>query len=216
MPVMSRVERGFCCGALWRSSSPVITRALHSKQLGRDVLEVGSGSGAVAERLLQANPELAITATDIDPHMTAAAAKRLGRFSRASIRTADATRLPFADMSFDSVISCLMLHHIVDWEPAVAEAARVLRPGGVLVGYDLLRTPLTSAFHRVDGSRCRLVSRREFQDECTRNGLAIHLESRLLGHVMWFAAHKNADHSTDSITRPYLAPTSRPQPPARR
>jgi ubiquinone/menaquinone biosynthesis C-methylase UbiE len=199
MPAMTRFERAFCCGAAWRSSSVAIARELRAQRLGRDVLEIGAGSGAVAERLLSANPELAITAIDIDPRMTLAAADRLMPYPNASARTADATAMPFADNSFDSVVSCLMLHHIVDWEHAIAEVARVLRHDGLFVGYDLVRTPLASLFHRVDGSPHRLIVPGEFSDQCARNGLTTSLTSRLLGHVMRFSARKNAEN-TSNIT----------------
>jgi ubiquinone/menaquinone biosynthesis C-methylase UbiE len=134
---MSQFERAYCCSTMWRSSSSAIARELRAQRLGRDVLEIGAGSGSVAQQLLSDAPELAWTAIDIDPHMTQAAATRLRGFAGASVQTADATAMPFPDRSFDSVVSCLMLHHIVDWERAVAEVARVLRPGGIFVGYDL-------------------------------------------------------------------------------
>jgi ubiquinone/menaquinone biosynthesis C-methylase UbiE len=190
---MSRFERAFCSGALWRSSSAVIAQELRSQPLGRDVLEIGAGSGSVAQQLLSHNPELAFTAMDIDPHMTQAASTRLVGFPNASVKTDDATAMPFPDDSFDSVVSCLMLHHIIDWERAVAEVARVLRPGGNFVGYDLVRTPLASLFHRLDGSPHRLIVPDDFRAECARNGLAISLQSRLLRHVMQFVAHKNTE-----------------------
>jgi len=193
MPVMSRFERAFCCGAVWRSSSATIARELRVERLGPDVLEIGSGSGSVAQQLLSVNPELAWTAIDLDPHMTAAAVTRLREYPNASARTADATALPFLDASFDSVVSCLMLHHIIDWEAAIAEVARVLRPGGTFVGYDLVRTPLAGLFHRLDGSPHRLVVPDDFAAECARNGLTVDLRSQLLGHVMRFVAHKNTE-----------------------
>jgi ubiquinone/menaquinone biosynthesis C-methylase UbiE len=191
MPAMSRFERAYCCSTVWRSSSSAIARELCAQGLGRDVLEIGAGSGSVAQRLLSDAPELAWTAIDIDPHMTQAAATRLRGFAGASVQTADATAMPFPDDSFDSVVSCLMLHHIIDWERAVAETARVLRPGGIFVGYDLVRTALASLFHRLDGSPHRLVVPDEFRAECARHGLTASLQSRLLGHVMRFVARKN-------------------------
>ncbi len=125
--------------------------------------------------------------------MTHAAAMRLREFAGASAQTADATALPFPDGSFDSVVCCLMLHHIIDWERAVAEVARVLRPGGTFVGYDLVRTPLASLFHRLDRSPHRLMVPVEFEAECVRNGLAVSTQSRLLGHLMRFVAHKSTE-----------------------
>jgi ubiquinone/menaquinone biosynthesis C-methylase UbiE len=188
---MSRFERAFCCGPVWRSSSATIARELRAHPLGRDVLEIGAGSGSVAQQLLSSSPQLAWTAIDLDPHMTAAALTRLREFPNASAKTADATALPFPDASFDAVVSCLMLHHIIDWEAAVTEVARVLRPGGTFVGYDLVRTPLASLFHRLDGSPHRLVVPDDFAAECASTGLTVSLQSQLLGHVMRFVAHKN-------------------------
>jgi ubiquinone/menaquinone biosynthesis C-methylase UbiE len=188
---MSSFERAYCCSTVWRSSSSTIARELRPQRLGHDVLEIGVGSGSVAQQVLSDTPELAWTAIDIDPHMTQAAATRLRGFAGASVKTADATAMPFPDESFDSVVSCLMLHHIIDWERAVAEAARVLRPGGIFVGYDLTRTRLASLFHRLDGSPHRLIAPDDFRAECARHGLTVSLRSRLLGHVMQFAARKD-------------------------
>jgi ubiquinone/menaquinone biosynthesis C-methylase UbiE len=188
---MSRFERAYCCSTVWRSSSSAIARELGAQRLGHDVLEIGAGSGSVAQQLLSDSPELAWTAIDIDPHMAQAAATRLRGFAGASVKTGDATAMPFPDDSFDSVVSCLMLHHIIDWERAVAEVARVLRPGGIFVGYDLVRTPLARLFHRLDGSPHRLIVPEDFRAECARDGLTTSLQSRLLGHVMRFVARKN-------------------------
>jgi ubiquinone/menaquinone biosynthesis C-methylase UbiE len=191
---MSRFERAYCCSSVWRStSSGAIARELCAQRLGHDVLEIGVGSGSVAQQLLSDAPELAWTAIDIDPQMTQAAATRLREFAGASVRTADATAMPFPDESFDSVVSCLMLHHIIDWERAVAETARVLRPGGIFVGYDLTRTPLASLFHRLDGSPHRLIVPDDFRTECSRHGLTASLQSGLLGHVMRFVAYKKGE-----------------------
>jgi ubiquinone/menaquinone biosynthesis C-methylase UbiE len=190
MPAMSRSERAFCCGAVWRSGGAAIARELRAQRLGHDVLEIGAGSGSVAQQVLLKDRGFAWVAIDIDPRTTRAAAARLRGFPNTSVQTADATAMPFPDESFDSVVSCLMLHHIIDWERAVAEIARVLRPGGTVVGYDLVRTPLASAFHRLDGSPHRLIVPRDFRLECEKNGLAVALRSGLLGHVMRFSAKK--------------------------
>jgi ubiquinone/menaquinone biosynthesis C-methylase UbiE len=190
---MSSFERAYCCSTVWRSSSSAIARELCAQRLGHAVLEIGAGSGSVAQQLLSTNPKLIWTAVDIDPLMVHAAATRLREFPNASAKTADASALPFSDNSFDSVVSCLMLHHIIDWERAVAEVARVLRPGGTFVGYDLARTPLASLFHRLDGSPHRLIVPDHFRAECARNGLTISVRSRLLGHVMQFVANKNSE-----------------------
>jgi ubiquinone/menaquinone biosynthesis C-methylase UbiE len=193
MPAMSAFERAYCCSSFWRSSSSSVARELRAQRLGHDVLEIGAGSGSVAQQVLSDDPELAWTAIDIDPHMAQAAAARLGGFAGASVKTADATAMPFPDDSFDSVVSCLMLHHIIDWERAVAEVARVLRPGGIFVGYDLTRTPLASLFHRWDGSPHRLIVPDDFRAECARHGLTASLQSRLFGHVMRFVAYQNTE-----------------------
>src|SRR5205807_10382353 len=84
---------------------------------------------------------------------------RLHRFGdRVQVQEADATQLPFADASFDGVVNFIMLHHVIAWQDALAEAARVLRPGGVLAGYDLMRSGPNRLLHRHDGSRHRLTT----------------------------------------------------------
>ena len=56
-----------------------------------------------------------------------------------------------------------MLHHVIEWERAVTEAARVLRPGGSFVGYDLLASRMVSLVHRADRSPHRLIEPGAFE-----------------------------------------------------
>jgi ubiquinone/menaquinone biosynthesis C-methylase UbiE len=113
--------------------------ALQGHELRGEVVEIGCGSGAMAAGVLRRFPDVRLTATDFDQSMVDAATRRLAPFkTRAEVRHADATSLPFPDASFDAALSFIMLHHVVEWEHALAELVRVLRPGGVLLGYDLM------------------------------------------------------------------------------
>jgi len=146
VPVMSTLEQAFCRSRPWQAFTRRVALpwALGAVDLRGDVLELGSGSGATAAALLDCYPDIRITASDVDPAMRAAASHRLTRYGdRAHVREADATRLPFDAGSFDGVISFIMLDHVIDWERAVAEIARVLRPGGILAGYDLVESRLS-------------------------------------------------------------------------
>src|SRR5205807_5422591 len=122
------------------------------------VLEIGAGSGAMAAELLAMFDDITMCVTDYDDAMVSAAAERLGPFgTRAECRQADANALPFSDASFDTVLSWVMLHHTMAWEKALAEAARVLRPGGVLIGYDLLASRPFELLHQAEGAAHRMI-----------------------------------------------------------
>jgi ubiquinone/menaquinone biosynthesis C-methylase UbiE len=60
----------------------------------------------------------------------------------AELRVGDAHDLPFPDASFDTVVTTLALCTIPDDRRAVAEAARVLRPGGLLLLLEHVRSPI--------------------------------------------------------------------------
>jgi ubiquinone/menaquinone biosynthesis C-methylase UbiE len=159
--------------------------------LGRHVLEIGSGNGAVAAEITRTNDGVSVTATDLDPAMVAAARTRLGPLQNVDVAQVDATELPFPDESFDSVVSCLMLHHVIEWERCLREIARVLKPGGWLLGYDLVRTPLAKMVHRVDRSPFHLINPDDFQKGCADVDLSAEVHTRLAGHIMQFAAEKS-------------------------
>lgn len=164
MPTMSRIESAFCRSAPWRALTQrtVLPWALQGFKPSGDVLEIGAGSGAMAAGILSIYPDIRITVTDFDDTMVAAARRRLAPFgSRASAQQADANALPFGDNTFDMVLTFIMLHHTVTWEQALAEAVRVLRVGGTLVGYDLLSLGPTRILHRLEGAPHRLISRGE-------------------------------------------------------
>ena len=130
------------------------------------VLEIGAGSGAMAAELLATHPDIAMTVTDDDPAMVDAATVRLRPFGeRVPVRVADATSLPFPDGSFDGVVSWIMLHHTLEWEKALAGAVRVVRPGGEVVGYDLLSTAPLRLLHQAERARFRMIRFHELRDK---------------------------------------------------
>lgn len=161
MPMMSTIEQAVCRSVPWRAFTRRVAFpwALGTAQLKGAVLELGTGSGANAVALLDRYPEIWLTATDVDPAMLAAAGKRMARFGdRVNVQEADATAVPFPDASFDAVVSLIMLHHVIDWESALGEASRLLRPGGMFAGYDLVVSRPARLLHRLDRSPYRLAT----------------------------------------------------------
>ncbi len=100
---------------------------------GADVLDAGCGSGYGSEQLRGAR---SVTAFDLAQDAVAYAK---GRYSRPGVRFLRATceSIPFADASFDLMIAFELIEHLERWPDLIAEARRVLRPGGVL----LISTP---------------------------------------------------------------------------
>ena len=94
----------------------------------RAILDIGCGTGTLARAL----SEDGAAVTGIDPGAEALAKARIlvpvARFEAAS-----AEALPFGDGHFDGAVMLNSLHHVPDPAKALAEAARVLRPGGRLV-----------------------------------------------------------------------------------
>ncbi|SEG15944.1 Methyltransferase domain-containing protein [Actinacidiphila yanglinensis] len=114
----------------------------------RTLLDVGCGTGLVTERLLR--PGLRVFGVDASSGMTRLAA---GRLCGGLVR-GDCRRLPFADGCLDAVSAVWLLHLLPDAAAVVAECARVLRPGGVLVA-----TVDKDAGHDMDSDVGELLAR---------------------------------------------------------
>ncbi|WP_369250296.1 methyltransferase domain-containing protein [Streptomyces sp. R41] len=95
----------------------------------RSLLDVACGTGIATRHLAAGRPGLRVTGADAAHGMARMAAARLP----GAVILADSRQLPFTEGSFDAVSVVWLLHLLDDAAPVVAEAARVLRPGGVLV-----------------------------------------------------------------------------------
>jgi SAM-dependent methyltransferase len=106
------------------------------RDLGR-LVDIGTGTGRVLE-LLGGRVREAV-GIDASKAMLALARARLARagLSHCSVRLADMYRLPLADAGFDVGVLQMVLHYAEQPDAVLAEAARVLRPGGALVVVDL-------------------------------------------------------------------------------
>ena len=109
---------------------------------GEDVLDVGCGTGTLAVAAARAAPGVKVTGLDADPSILARARRRAADEGlEIGLDEARSTALPYADASFDLVLSTLFFHHLPDdaKRQTAAELVRVLRPGGRLVVGDLGR-----------------------------------------------------------------------------
>jgi SAM-dependent methyltransferase len=109
-----------------------LAERLGTRSLGR-VLEVAAGTGVVTRRLAALlRDDVAIVATDLNQPMLDRAAA-VGTARPVEWRQADAMELPFEDGSFDAVVCQFGVMFFPDKAKALAQARRVLRPGGVLM-----------------------------------------------------------------------------------
>jgi SAM-dependent methyltransferase len=143
----------------WRSShlgriTDTLEQRLLFELLGsvadKTLLDVGCGDGALASELSRRGA--VVTGLDADPVMIGAARQRAEiEGNQLRLIEGQAERLPLDDESFDRVVAVTVLCFVRDAERAVAEMARVLKPGGRLVIGELGRWSFWAAHRRVRG-----------------------------------------------------------------
>lgn len=99
------------------------------------VLDVASGTAAVAIELVRADASRAVVGVDQSPEMLAAGSERVaheGLSEQIELREARAEDLPFADGEFDALTFTYLLRYVDDVPATLRELARVVRPGGTV------------------------------------------------------------------------------------
>jgi SAM-dependent methyltransferase len=135
---MNWYHRHSCSSALWRRriERDLLPWTLANVDLGDDVLEIGPGPGLTTDVLRGRVRRL--TALEVDQTAAAALEKRL-EGSGVRVVQGNGAAMPFENSSFSGVVCFTMLHHVPTRElqdRLLAEARRVLRPGGVFAGFD--------------------------------------------------------------------------------
>ncbi|WP_103384232.1 methyltransferase domain-containing protein [Pseudonocardia dioxanivorans] len=104
---------------------------------GERVLDVGSGPGYLLASMAEAvGPAGAVQGMDPSPAMNAIARQRCAAMPWATVGEGDACALPYPDGEFDVVVATQVYEYVTDMPAAIAEVARVLRPGGRVVVLD--------------------------------------------------------------------------------
>jgi ubiquinone/menaquinone biosynthesis C-methylase UbiE len=119
---------------------------------GQALLDVGTGTAQIPIVLSQRAPAVHIVAIDAAQHMIDLGrdnVRHAGLVERIQVERCDAKHLPFADGSFDAVISNSIVHHIPKPEMVVAEMVRVTRQSGRLFVRDLSRPASAAALQQL-------------------------------------------------------------------
>lgn len=115
-----------------------------------NALEIGCGTGLASRALLELKKVKTVTGIDPSPVFISYANKLSENLSNIKFETGDARNLDFPDESFDVVVFYTTLSHVPSPEDALAEAYRVLRPGGRLAIFEGDYTTATVATSKFD------------------------------------------------------------------
>jgi SAM-dependent methyltransferase len=151
---MNAEHLAYCAGPEWAETvrDHIIPWVTAGVDLGGHLIEVGPGPGATTDVLRHMVARL--TAVEVDGALAAALTARFAGTNAEALH-ADATALPFEDGEFSAAICLTMLHHVPEaalQDRIFAEMARVVRPGGWVIGSDSLDSPEFRGFH--DGDVC--------------------------------------------------------------
>jgi ubiquinone/menaquinone biosynthesis C-methylase UbiE len=137
-PLSARSERKFGAD---------LKRQLLANAHGR-VLEIGVGTGL---SFLHYPPDVELAGVEPSPHMLKRARRRAAELGRkVELVEAPAEQLPFADDSFDTVVSLTVLCTVRDAQRTLGEIRRVLRPGGRFVFLEHVRSDDAQLARRQD------------------------------------------------------------------
>lgn len=150
------------------------------------VIDIGAGQGRHSFEMFrrgadviafdQSESDMADVAEMFDAMM---AEGQVPADAKARAEVGDALRLPYADNSFDVVLMSEILEHIPSDEEAIAEMARILKPGGVgavtVPRYwpEKVCWALSDAYHEVEGGHVRIYKASELADKLRATGLEV-------------------------------------------
>ncbi len=136
--------------ALYNAVSETNIFQRHYELISRDILsycsegrilDIGTGPGWLLKKLYQASAKFQITGMDISASMVAKARKNIkqaGLSDVINIEEGQANSMPFADYTFDVVVSTGSIHHWKDPTAGLNEIYRILKHGGYALMYDLV------------------------------------------------------------------------------
>jgi ubiquinone/menaquinone biosynthesis C-methylase UbiE len=188
---MNILHRRYCRSDEWRQAvhRGMMPWVLGEMELGSKVLEIGPGPGVTTDWLRERVPSL--TCIEIDRKLADSLKERLDD-SNVTVVEGDATAMPFPDASFDTAMCFTMLHHVPSrafQDMLLAEAHRVLKPGGVFTGSDSTPSLRWRLFHLFD--TCVPVEPETFSSRLEAAGFGdVQIERREEYNTFKFLARK--------------------------
>ncbi len=186
-PVRAAIQRRVEAARLFDLGGPL--------PAGGAALEIGCGRGVGVEIILDTFRAERVDAFDLDADMVERARRRLARRgARVRLWVGDAEHIDAPDGAYAAVFDFGIVHHVPDWRAALAEVARVLRPGGRFYAEEVfdraLEHPLIA--HLLEHPKADRFGADAFAAALEARGLSV-TGRRTLGRLGgWFVADKRA------------------------
>ncbi|MBE9108208.1 class I SAM-dependent methyltransferase [Nodosilinea sp. LEGE 07298] len=154
------------------------------------VLDLACGTGEFERLLLQDSPDQLITGIDISEQMLAIAHQKLKPYPNVSLQLATASDLPFADRSFDVIVSANSFHYFDNPELALKEIKRVVTPGGRVVILDWCKDYFVcrvcdALLQRFDPAHQQCYTQAEFHHSLNATGFKIQQATKGRFGLIW-------------------------------
>jgi ubiquinone/menaquinone biosynthesis C-methylase UbiE len=177
--------------------APLLER-MGGRTEGMRVLEIGCGRGVGTREIFRRFGARSVYAIDIDPDMIDKARRRLGDIpsDRLTVEVGDVTAIRAENHSFDAVFDFAIIHHVPNWQSAISEIRRVLKPGGRFYFEEVTTHALNKWSYRtfMDHPSENRFSTRDFVEELNRQGLTVgnNFVERGGGDFIFGVAHRAA------------------------
>lgn len=194
-PVRALIQRHVEARRLLRMGGPMS---------GGSALEIGCGRGVGLGLVLDMFGADTADGFDLDPTMVARARKHVAhRSEQMRLWVGDAARIPSRSAAYDAVFDFGVIHHVPRWRDAIAEVARVLKPGGRLYGEEVLaRFILHPLIKRLfDHPMHDRFNAQELRAALEKAGLVVEGWMPLSEWFVWFVAVKPAAEVGPVISR---------------